>query len=211
MNDVSLRILACLAAYLAGSIPNGLWIARMKGVDIRTVGSGNIGATNVFRSLGKGLGVLTFALDALKGFVPAFFFPLAVVRWGGAMDWAPLGALCGVAAIAGHTFPVWLRFKGGKGVATSAGMLLGIAPAAAGIGLAVWIALMALTRYVSVASIGAAVAVPAVAWWIYRADGLFLPLLLTGLGVLIIWLHRANIARLCAGTENKFGRKKERP
>ncbi len=122
-----------LAAYLMGSIPNGLLLARLKGIDLQKVGSGNIGATNVYRCVGKGWGIAAFVLDAVKGFVPAFVFPRL-------MEAAPpwLGLACGVAAVAGHNWPVWLKFKGGKGVSTSAGMLLGIAPAAVGIGFVVF-------------------------------------------------------------------------
>ena len=107
-----------LGSYLLGSIPNGLFIAKAKGIDLRKVGSGNIGATNVFRCVGKGWGIAAFVLDAIKGFVPAFVFPRLVLD---CPDW--LGLACGVAAVAGHNWPVWLNFKGGKGVSTSAGML----------------------------------------------------------------------------------------
>ena len=197
--------LLLVISYLLGSIPLGLLLARAKGVDIRKVGSGNIGATNVYRSVSKTLGVATFAGDAVKGFIPAFFFPMIGKT---CCDAHVLAILCGCAAIAGHNWPIFLGFKGGKGVSTSAGMLLGLAPAAAGIGLAVWIILVAITRYVSVASIGAAVAVPAAGWWLYVRDGLLLPLALTVLGALVIWKHRANIARLKAGTEHRFGKRR---
>jgi acyl phosphate:glycerol-3-phosphate acyltransferase len=110
----------------------------------------------------------------------------------------------GAAAVAGHTWPVFLGFKGGKGVATSAGMLLAAAPAAVLAGLAVWVALFALTRYVSVASIGAAIAVPAAGWLLHGADGPARPAVLTALGALIVWKHRTNLARLRAGTEHRF-------
>ena len=110
-------------------------------------------------------------------------------------------------AIVGHTWPVYLKFKGGKGVATSAGALIGIAPAAVGVGLLVWIVLMAVSRYVSVASIGAAAAVPIAAWVFYRGQGLTVPVALTVLATLIVWRHRGNIQRLRAGTEHRFGKK----
>ena len=194
--------LAILAAYLLGAVPFGLLIAKSRGVDIRQVGSKNIGATNVLRSVGKPWGILTFACDALKGYLPAAWFPTLA---GSAAGW--LGMACALAAILGHNFPVYLRFKGGKGVATSAGALLGLAPAAMGIGVVVWAALLFAFRYVSLASIVAAAVVPAAGWWLYRATPL-LPGFLTALGVLVIVRHRANIQRLLAGTENRFGRKK---
>ena len=198
--------LLIISAYLIGSIPTGLVIARLKGVDLRTVGSGNIGATNVGRALGKKWAVATFIGDALKGFVPAFAFPLLC---GSACSSAPsLGVFCGVAAIAGHVWPVYLRFKGGKGVATSAGVLLGIAPIAALLGAVIWYVLFSTTRYVSLASIGASIAIPPVGWLLYAANGLAVPIALTGLAVLVIAKHWSNILRLLKGTESKFARKK---
>ncbi len=201
--------LPVLAAYLLGAVPNGLLIARAKGVDLRKTGSGNIGATNVFRCVGKGWGVFAFLLDAVKGFVPAFCFPLLMT---GAPDW--LGLACGVAAVAGHNWPVWLGFKGGKGVSTSVGMLLGIAPAAAGVGLAVFIVTVVLTRWVSLGSILAGVAVPAAGLWFYGIPEPLLarnPLLAGALfvmGLLVIVKHRANLKRLLAGTEPRIVGKK---
>jgi glycerol-3-phosphate acyltransferase PlsY len=193
-------------AYLVGAVPFGLLIARLRGVDIRAVGSKNIGATNVFRCVGKGWGVLTFALDAAKGLVPALVFPL--LGKGGLPVFQGLdnsfGLLCGCAAILGHNFPVYLRFKGGKGVATSAGVLIGVAPAAVGIGLLGWVVVFGATRYVSAASLGAAALVPLAGWWLYGRAGLFLPGALTLLGVLIIARHAQNIRRLLAGTEHRF-------
>jgi glycerol-3-phosphate acyltransferase PlsY len=199
-----------LTAYLLGAIPNGLLIGRIKGVDIRKVGSGNIGATNVFRSLGRGWGILTFVLDALKGLIPALAFPLILARLTGQPVNRDFGILFGVAAIAGHNWPVYLGFKGGKGVATSAGVLLGIAPAAVLVGAVCWGVVCAVSRYVSLASIAAAVAVPIAGWILYLPlRGPLLPGVLTVLGAVIIIRHRANIQRLRAGTENRFGRKKE--
>ena len=195
--------LLILAAYLLGSIPNGLLIARLKGIDLQKVGSGNIGATNVFRCVGKGWGIAAFVLDAVKGFVPAFFFPRL-------LDAAPpwLGLACGVAAIAGHNWPVWLKFKGGKGVSTSAGMLLGIAPAAVGIGFAVFALTVALTRFVSLGSILAAVAVAGSGVWLYGADNRLLAGALIVLGALVVLKHRANVGRLLKGTEPRIVGKK---
>ena len=195
--------LLVLAAYLLGAIPNGLLIARLKGVDLQKVGSGNIGATNVFRCVGKGWGVLAFVLDAVKGFVPAFCFPRLLEA---APPW--LGLACGVAAVAGHNWPVWLKFKGGKGVSTSAGMLLGIAPAAVGIGFAVFALTVALTRIVSLGSILAAVAVPTAYLWMNGTDNRLLAGALVLMGGLVIVKHRANVGRLLKGTEPRIVGKK---
>jgi len=202
-------VCAMVGAYFLGAIPNGLLVARIKGVDIRRVGSGNIGATNVFRSVGKGWGLFTFALDALKGFVPAFFFPAWAGAECGTASWLNLSLACGCAAIAGHNWPVYLKFKGGKGVATSAGVLLGVAPIAAGIGLASWAALLFLTGYVAIASMGAGVIIAASSWMLYRGEGLVLPVTLTVLALVVIYTHRSNIQRLRAGTEHRFRKRIE--
>lgn len=199
MNIVVLTIVA----YLFGAIPFGLLVAKSKGVDIRSQGSGNIGATNVLRVIGKGWGVFTLVLDALKGFIPAFYFPMLAKL---DPEW---GVLFGLAAIMGHSFPVYLKFKGGKGVATSAGMLLGVAPLAVGIGIGVWIVCMVVWRYVSLASLAAAATI-AVAVWIVEDKGLIVNSALTALGVMVIWLHRANMKRLLNGTESRMGKKKEK-
>lgn len=195
-------VILTVAGYLLGAVPFALLISRLKGVDIRQVGSGNVGATNVFRMVSKGLGILTFACDVFKGFLPAYLFPQLLT--GAPQD---IGLLFGCAAIAGHNWPVYLRFKGGKGVATSVGVLLGVAPPAVGAGLAVWILVFVVSRYVSLASIIGAVAVPAAGWWFYGSDGWLLPSVLTVLGLLVVWRHRTNIQRLLNGTEHQFKRK----
>lgn len=188
-------------AYLLGALPFGLLVAKTRGIDIRKQGSGNIGATNVFRCVGKGWGIFTFVLDALKGFIPAFIFPIL----GG---FSPeYGVWFGLAAIVGHSFPVYLKFKGGKGVATSAGMLMGVAPVAVGVGFLCWVICLVASRYVSLASIVAAIAV-AISVWI-QDKGLVVNCALTILSGLVIFLHRANIKRLLNGTESRFGKKKE--
>lgn len=189
-----------VVAYFLGAMPFGLLVAKSRGVDIRRHGSGNIGATNVFRVVGKGWGVFTFVLDALKGFIPAYVFPILACL---DPEW---GVLFGMVAILGHTFPVFLKFKGGKGVATSAGMLLGVAPAAVGIGFFCWALCLVFSRIVSLSSILAAVAVAVSVWWM--DNGLTVRIALTVLSVLVIWLHRANIKRLINGTEHRFGKKK---
>lgn len=195
--------LLTIIAYLFGAIPFGLLVAKSRGINIRENGSGNIGATNVFRVVGKGWGVFTFVLDALKGFIPAFVFPML---GNTGYDW---GVLFGLVAILGHSFPVYLKFKGGKGVATSAGMLLGVAPTAVAVGFICWITAVIISRYVSLASILAALAVGITVWVDPREESLIIKSALSVLALLVIWLHRANIKRLMNGTENRFGKKKE--
>ncbi|MDD5678222.1 MAG: glycerol-3-phosphate 1-O-acyltransferase PlsY [Kiritimatiellae bacterium] len=196
-------------AYLLGAIPFGLLIARANGVDIRTVGSGNIGATNVFRAMGKGWGMLAFVCDALKGFISASVFPLlAKTLWafdGGAV----LPLVCACLAIAGHNWPVYLCFKGGKGVATSVGALMGLAPIAGCVGLLAWVLVFLATRYVSVASIVAAFIVAGMVWIFYAKTGILLPLVLTAMCGLAVLRHKSNIQRLIHGTENRFEFKKK--
>ena len=224
MNTASILGISCMASYLLGAVPFGFIFAKAKGVDIRTVGSKNIGATNVFRSVSKALGITTFICDVLKGFVATFLFPIIAVEFlagvGGHLpDNAAnagqiLPVLCACFAVAGHNWPVYLKFKGGKGVATSAGALLGIAPLPLGIGLAVWIVVFALSRYVSLASITAALTIPAAGWILVFVHspliprGYLIPTLLTILGLASVWRHKANIKRLLEGTENRFVSKK---
>jgi len=201
-------ILALLLAYLLGSIPFGLLASRCKGLDIRTMGSGNIGATNVFRSMGKSWGLAVFILDFSKGFIPAFLFPLWILAGAGP---APriVGLLLGCAALAGHNWPVFLRFRGGKGVATSAGMLAGSVPMAMLAGIAAWLVLMVSTRFVSVSSMGAAIVAGGSALILYPGQ-LTVSLLLCGVAVVIVWQHRSNIRRLYAGSEHRFSFRKRR-
>lgn len=205
----ALIIIFLLLSYLLGAVPNGLLVARINRIDIRKVGSGNIGATNVFRSVGKKWGILTFVLDFSKGCIPALAFP-ALVRMmtgGEAPFWLALA--CGLAAVAGHNWPVYLGFKGGKGVATSTGALTGIVPAAVGIGFLVWILLFVTSRYVSIASLGAALTVAAGGWILYPNENRLIPVVLTILALFIIWRHTSNIQRLANGTENRFSFKKK--
>jgi glycerol-3-phosphate acyltransferase PlsY len=204
-------VFGCLAAYLLGSIPFGFLIARAKGVDIRTVGSGNIGATNVFRCVSKPLGILTFLLDMAKGFAGCTVVPYLAARWmGGATGDLPFRVVCGFLAVAGHNWTVFLGFRGGKGVATSAGLLLGLTPAGCGIALAIWAAVFLTTRYVSLASIAAAAALGVAAWLPFcrQGSGWWFPAMLDVLAVLAIWRHRSNIRRLREGTESRFQFKK---
>jgi acyl phosphate:glycerol-3-phosphate acyltransferase len=207
----SLVLLCCLIGYLFGSFPAGYFAGRLAGVDVRTVGSGNIGATNVLRALGKKWGYPVFAIDALKGFaaVRAAFF--LVKYWDGAKPYGEyLAILAAMMAVAGHTFPVWLGFKGGKGVATSAGALIGLMPLAVPLVFLVWVVVFETTRYVSLASIIAAISLPIVAgllahWKFVDTPALiYFSLLIT---LLVLWRHRSNFSRLLKGTEQRFTRK----
>ena len=204
--DPLTALLVALGAFLLGSIPTGYLVARAKGVDIRQHGSGNIGATNVFRTLGKPLGVFVFMVDALKGFAVVWL----AGRFGGASDW--VGIIAAVAVIAGHNYTPWLGFKGGKGIATSAGVLLALMPWAVLCIAIVWFVVFKVSRYVSLASISAATALPVAVAALWSAGcGGNGPLL--GFSVLIsalaIWRHRTNIQRLRAGTESRFEAKKK--
>jgi acyl phosphate:glycerol-3-phosphate acyltransferase len=184
--------LATLGSYLAGSIPFGLVVARLvSGRDVRTVGSGNIGATNVARAAGRGAAVATLALDALKGFLPAFFASKSA-------ESSSLGAACGVAAVVGHCFPVWLRFHGGKGVATGLGVALALSPLAALGGSVVWVIVYKLVRISSVGSLaGSAVAAGIAVATSSRSSAAALGVI----AFIIAVRHRANVARLLSHQE----------
>jgi len=208
---LALFLIALLCSYLLGSTPAGVLVARARGVDLRRVGSGNVGATNVGRALGKPLGLAVFLFDFLKGFVPAFL-GAAWLSDGGHLPYdRDLVAVClGMAAVLGHVFPVWLAFRGGKGVATSAGLCAGLSWPSILIALAIWYLTLKLTRYVSVASIVAAAAFPVVFILIEGVDrALHERRLVTGLAlvlaVAIILLHQSNIRRLLRGEELRVG------
>ena len=185
-----------LAAYLLGSIPFSYLVARRRGVDVRRVGSGNVGATNVMRSVGRGAGLAAFALDFLKGTV-ATLVALTAAR-GGALP-----ALAAVSAILGHMYPVWLRFRGGKGVATGAGAFLPIAPIPTLAALAAFGLTLAATRYVSVGSLVGCAILAALAFVLDGASPVAFAATATAL--LVLWKHRANLARIAQGTENRLG------
>ena len=204
-------VCAAICGYLFGSCPNGYLIARTRGVDIRKHGSGNIGATNVLRVLGKKWGYLVFALDCIKGLVAVrVAFALAAYLHIPPAQQDIVGVVGALTCILGHSFPIWLRFRGGKGVATSAGALLGLMPVAVLSVFIVWLVLYKLTRYVSVASIGAAIALPIFVYlylrlgWVTGASLLLFSILIAGV---VIWRHRSNIKRLMQGTEQRFERK----
>lgn len=208
---IAIYIAVFLFSYLFGSIPWGYLIGRLNGVDIRTVGSGNIGATNVTRSIGRWWGRLCFLLDLLKGFVPVFLVSLLLT--GKVFD-DPQGFVQIVAAfgaIAGHMFSVFMKFRGGKGISTIFGVLLGMSPLsflAAGI---VWVVVFLAGRYVSMASIAACAVLPVAATFfsyfnIYYHSGWVLGFLYL-IGILAIIRHAGNIRRLINGTENRFSKK----
>ena len=210
MNGPALLVLSAALAYLAGSIPFGYLIGLTRGVDIRTVGSGNIGATNVFRTLGKKPGIFTFALDVAKGVAAVAVIPQGVWFCAGAGA-PPPGVLvaCAAAVMLGHAFPVFLGFKGGKGVATGLGLAVGLVPHSALLGLAVWIAVFVATRYVSVGSVCAAATVAVAPWFLDRppdggAGWTAVCAAVSVLAALVVVKHRSNLARLARGTENRF-------
>ncbi|WP_435693905.1 glycerol-3-phosphate 1-O-acyltransferase PlsY [Rhizobium lusitanum] len=188
---------AAIIGYLLGSIPFGLVLTRMAGLgDVRNIGSGNIGATNVLRTGNKGLAAATLLLDAFKGTVAVL---IASHFFG-----EDAGVLAGFAAFLGHIFPIWIGFKGGKGVATYLGVLLGLAPFMALIFAIVWLVIAFTTRYSSLAALVATLVIP-VALWILGADKIAAAMAL--MTVISWYKHRANIARLTAGTETKIGAK----
>lgn len=223
-------------AFLLGSIPFGLIIARSKGINIREHGSGNIGATNVLRVVGKKYGITCLLLDALKGFIPVLI-GISVIRFSGMhnpLSIAALGpfsqefpmltaqmfqVLTGLCAILGHNYSPWVNFRGGKGIATSAGVLIALMPAAVVILAAVWLVVFLVSKYVSLASIVAAIVLPLVTLWGSWFHGkiqngtwnkpLFIFTLV--IAILAVGKHRANLQRLRAGTEHRFTRKPKSP
>jgi glycerol-3-phosphate acyltransferase PlsY len=212
MTDTLLFIGATATSYVLGSIPFGYVVAKTNGVDIRSVGSGNIGATNVFRSISKGWGLFTFACDFLKGLLPVILFPVLAARLGFSGPTDGLKLLCAFGAIAGHNWPVFLHFRGGKGVATSAGAVLGIAPPAVGVGLLIWVIALLVFRYVSLASMLAALTIAVGAWImdpVRNSSSILTPVVLSLMAIMIVVRHRANIQRLLSGTENRFSFKKK--
>jgi acyl phosphate:glycerol-3-phosphate acyltransferase len=191
-----LLVLCIAGAYVLGSIPTGLLLAKaFGGVDIRTTGSGNIGATNVYRTLGRKIGILTLLGDCLKGLLPVlaahmFNLPDAYI------------ALIGLAAFLGHIFPIFLRFKGGKGVATALGVFLGVSPLAVLVALVIFVVMVFIWRYISLASITAAALMPALTALINRNP--VLVAMSFAIAIIVITKHHANIKRLLNGTENRF-------
>lgn len=199
-----------LAAYLLGSIPTGFLVARLKGIDIRTVGSGNIGATNALRILGKPAGIFVLLMDAMKGWLAVVPLTQLILLALGFPQGGPHGEtssiVAGVGAILGHNYTCWLGFKGGKGIATSAGVLLALVPWALLIIFITWIVVFASTRYVSLGSLAASAVLPFASWLTHES---LAKVIVTGaMGALAIYKHKGNIQRLLAGTEPRVGRKK---
>ncbi len=194
-------------AYLLGSIPTGYLVALLRGVDLRAHGSGNIGATNAFRVLGKGPGTFVLLADALKGSAAVLWMPTLAVRIAGGSPSDSLPLIAGVAAILGHNYTCWLRFKGGKGIATTAGVMATLVPLGLGITFVTWLIVFLTTRYVSVASIAAAIVLPIATLFTSQNRALWAVALV--FGGLAIWRHRGNLQRLRAGTESRieFSRK----
>jgi len=195
-----------MGAYLLGSIPTGFLAGKARGIDIRQTGSGNIGATNAFRILGKKAGLLVLLGDALKGFLACRLLPrLAVALSGSAaapVDAESLAVLAGLFAILGHMFTLWLNFKGGKGIATTAGVLAALAPVSCLITVGLWLATLVGSRYVSVASMAAAIGLPFIVW--AAGGNAALIALVCAVSLLALYKHRTNFQRLLRGTENRF-------
>lgn len=195
-----------LASYLLGAIPTSYLAARaFRGIDLRDHGSRNLGATNLYRVLGWRFAVPVGLFDAAKGAIPVLVFAPRI---------SPsqlVALLCGVVAIVGHVFSVFVRFRGGKGVATAAGVMLALTPAALGVAALVWVVLVFTTGYVSLGSIAAAAVFPVAVYLLERPDRPEILWVDVLVAAAIIWLHRANIKRLLQGTENRFGRRAAPP
>ncbi len=188
------QALVLAAAYLLGSVPFAFIAGRLHGVDLRTTGSGNLGATNVFRTLGRTVGITVMVLDIAKG--------AAAVLLAVALTDNPWPLAAGALVILGHVRPVWTGFKGGKGVAVGAGALIGLVPAASGVLIVLWFLIVLITRYVSVASIACALAAAPLAW-AFGAPWSYLGFIALA-GLFVIWKHRENIVRLSRGEENRL-------
>lgn len=216
MSNVAIAGVLILGAYLLGSIPWGYIIGKFYGVDVRTVGSKNIGATNVTRTVGRMQGKLCFALDFLKGGLPvmAAQYATAAESWKSSAQWVVIAVM--FATIVGHIFPVFLKFKGGKGVSTAAGSIMALAPLPLLVAFAVWAVVFFVFRYVSLASICAAAVLPVTAW-VFKLCEVGSPasrstltlIFLTIVAVLAIARHHSNIKRLLNGTESRFGKDKK--
>ena len=212
--------IAVLAAYVAGSLPFGFWISKCLGVDIRDKGSGNIGATNVLRTLGKKVGITVLILDILKGFLPVLIGSLIIfselpdsMRDNEEIV-GTIYVLLAIAAIVGHNYTFWLGFKGGKGIATSAGSIMPFLPQVLIGALLIWIISFFLTRYVAIASMAAAFSIPILTAlldhnYLFPEINSSLPVISFGViaAIMAVWRHRSNIQRLMKGEEDRFERK----
>ena len=205
-------IVTALTSFLAGSIPTGWLVARLFKLDIQAVGSGNIGATNVFRVLGRGAGLFVLTVDAMKGVIAVLGVPVLIAACfltkgiQPPESWAWLPIVGGLWAVLGHNYTPWLRFRGGKGIATSAGVLVSLLPIAFGFALITFLVVLAFTSYVSLASLVAALILPFAAWLTQSNPRLVW--LAAVLAALAFYKHRSNIRRLIAGKENRFNQPK---
>jgi glycerol-3-phosphate acyltransferase PlsY len=207
-NGMTLWLLILAASYLLGSIPVGyLLVLTFRKEDVRETGSGNIGATNVARAGGKGLGIATLLLDALKGYLAVLLAMHFAPTAGGVVSTLAIAAA--VAAVVGHIFTVWLGFKGGKGIATALGVFIALVPLVAFGAFVIFLLVFAISRFVSLASIAAAAAIPLLALWLVPQHTPALLLGLSAISLLSIIKHHANISRLLKGTESKFSSKKK--
>lgn len=204
------RLLVAVASYLLGSIPFGYLLMRVfRKQDIRSIGSGNIGATNVLRSGARGLGAATFLLDMLKGCAAVWFGALVATHMAPTAHVRNFEAIAALCAVLGHMLPVWLHFRGGKGVATGFGVFLVAAPSAALAAITVFFIVLALSRYVSLASILGSASFPVFAWLLVKGDrpAFFIAVQII-VALLVILKHHQNIRRLFSGTESRFGQRK---
>ena len=193
---------ALVGSYFCGAIPTSFLAGKLvRGIDLREHGSKNLGATNVYRVLGAKVAAPVGLFDVFKGAAPVLFIAPAL-----GPDWASWPLLCGIAAILGHVFSVFVGFKGGKGVATAGGVVIALAPWSILIALGLWAAVTFSTGYVSLGSITAALAYPGLVYWLAPGQRPFI-LIHIAIGLALVWFHRANIARLRAGTENRFGKR----
>lgn len=198
-----LDILLVLFAYLLGSIPSAVWVSkRFYGIDIREHGSGNAGATNTFRVLGKNAGVIVMIADMLKGFIAVKLSILSSYTWT-SEPFVNLQVILGIAAVLGHIFPIWAGFRGGKGIATLFGMILGIQPLVAVSLVGVFMLMLLVTRYVSLSSISASIAFPLLILFIFREPELSYKIFAIGTAALVVLTHHKNITRLLTGSESK--------
>ncbi|GAA3769640.1 glycerol-3-phosphate 1-O-acyltransferase PlsY [Terriglobus aquaticus] len=208
MNDTIFIVLSLGIAYLLGSIPFGYILVRtFRGEDIRATGSGNIGATNVARSGAKGLGIATLVLDALKGWLAVYIAQRLALHYGAFPHGYDVAALAGLFAVLGHMFPVWLGFRGGKGVATALGVFLALMPFVTLVAVLVFAGVVVTTRYVSLGSIIGAAVLAILAVCFDGRHRIIVDLCYIAIALLVIWKHSGNIQRLRAGTESKFGQK----
>lgn len=206
MNDTTLWIVSLVCAYLLGSIPTGYLLVRFtKHEDIRNTGSGNIGATNVARTGSTGLAVATLLLDAFKGWLAVFLAQQLSLHYGAFPKGYDVAALAGLIAVLAHIFPVWLGFRGGKGVATALGVFLALTPLTAILLIAIFAVVFAITRFVSLASVIAALCYPVIAILTDGKRRLVVDLVYIAIPLLVIWKHSANLQRLRNHTEPKFG------